>query len=80
MFLFLEDQMDRKFGINTSNDPRESNKRWMKNAWSGAKNPYDYTVAMTGAILFSIANVINDLTHIPKKRHGLKLSGNFFGR
>lgn len=70
-----------KFGINTSNDLREANKKWMRNVWGKAMTPMEYVTATTGTVYFTIANTINDITHIPYSRYKTKLtSGNFFGR
>jgi len=53
-------------------DPRKSNRQWIKNAWASADDPYDVYVATVGTVLFSTANVINDLTHIKENKHHIK--------
>jgi hypothetical protein len=46
-----------------------TNKQWMRNAWAEARTPMDYTTAMTGTVLFTITNAINDVTHVPYSRY-----------
>jgi hypothetical protein len=44
----------------------------MKSVWGNARksgNPYDYALAATGTGLFSIANLINDVTYVPYERY-----------
>ena len=57
---------------------RKSNNQWVKNAWRGVRNPYDFTIALTGTILFKTANFVNDITHM-KPKHYYKIPLVLFG-
>ena len=53
----------------SGHDPRTANKRWMKSALAGARNPYDLATAVVGTVIFSAANLVYDSTHIKAGRY-----------